>query len=67
MTPSLGSINLPQCLTELRKPVYSLDYKFITKDIKRYEPTARWRETQGQIPDKGAPVLIEFGAWHSGT
>ena len=41
MTPSLGSINLPQWLTELRKPVYSLDYKFITKDIKKYEPTAR--------------------------
>lgn len=67
MTPSLGSINLPQWLTELRKLVYSPNYKFITKGIKRYEPTARWRETQGQIPDKGPPVLIGFGGWHSGT
>lgn len=32
----LRSINLLQQLTELGKPVYSLDYGFITKDIKGY-------------------------------
>ena len=31
-TPSLGSVNL---LTELRKPVNSLDFWLITKDSKR--------------------------------
>lgn len=32
-TPSLDSINFLKQLTELRKPVYSLDYCFIIKDI----------------------------------
>ena len=45
MTPSLGSINLLEQLTELRKPVYSIDYRFITKDIKEYKSAAKWRET----------------------
>ena len=33
-TPSLNSINLPEWLTELKKPVCSLDDRFITKVIK---------------------------------
>ena len=37
MTPSLGLINLYVQLTELREPAYSLDYQFITKDIKGYD------------------------------
>ena len=41
MTPSLGSINVQEQITELRKPVCSLDYWFITKDIKGYELTPR--------------------------
>ena len=40
-TPTLGSINFPEWLIALRKPVYSLDYWFVTKDIKGYESTAR--------------------------
>ena len=32
MTPFLGFLNLLEHLTELRKPVYSLEYWFITKD-----------------------------------
>ena len=32
-TPFLGSFNLLDWLTELRKPVYSLDYQFITKEL----------------------------------
>ena len=39
--PSLGSINLLELLTELRKYIYSLDYWFIIKDIKGYKSTAR--------------------------
>lgn len=34
---SLGFINLLQQLTKLRKPVYLLDYEFVTKGIKGYE------------------------------
>ena len=30
--------------TELKK-THSLDYQYIIKDIKGYEPTARWRDT----------------------
>ena len=30
-TPSLGSLNLLEQLTELRNPIYSLDYRFIIK------------------------------------
>lgn len=30
-------------------------------DIKEYKSTARWRNTQGKVPNKGASVL-EFGA-----
>ena len=45
MTSSLGSINLLEWLTELWKPIYLLDYQFITKDIKGYESIERWSDT----------------------
>lgn len=35
MTLSSGSINLLEQLTELKEPVYLLEYWFITKDIKK--------------------------------
>ena len=34
MTPSLGWMELLEQLIELKKPIYSLTYQFITKDIK---------------------------------
>ena len=33
-TPSLGLINLLEQLIELRKPIYSLNDWFVSKDIK---------------------------------
>ena len=61
-TPSLCSINLLERLTELRKPIDSLDYWFITKDIKGFESTARWRERYtGQGPDQRS--VCPPGAW----
>lgn len=36
----MGLINMLDQLTELRKPVYSLDYWFIINDIKGYEAAA---------------------------
>lgn len=67
ITPSLGSMNLLERLTELNKAVYSLDYRFITGDIKRYESTARWRDIQGEVPNKGASVPEELGVTHRDT
>ena len=40
-SPSLGLINLLEWLIILRKSFYSLDYQFITKDIKGYKSIAR--------------------------
>lgn len=34
MTPSLGWMELLEHLIELKKPIHSLTYQFITKDIK---------------------------------
>lgn len=45
-TSSLGLTNLLEWLTEHRKTINSLDYWFITKDIKRYKSTARWRDME---------------------
>ena len=36
-------LNLLMKLTDLRKSIYSLDYWFITKDVKGYKSTTRWR------------------------
>ena len=41
MTTSLGLVNLLEQFTELRKHIYSLEYWFITKDIKGYKSTVR--------------------------
>lgn len=54
----LGSINLLERLTELRKAPYSLDHHFVTKDIKGSQSTARCRLTQGEAVNKGASVLL---------
>lgn len=52
MIPSARTV-----LIELRKPIYSLDYWYITKSTKRYTSTARWRDTgQGPIPRGFCPV-----------
>lgn len=40
MASSLSLINLLDCLTELKKTHYLLDYWFIMKDIKGYVSTA---------------------------
>lgn len=45
MTFSLGLINLPQQLTELRKPICSLDYWLIRKGYN--SRTARWKRWSG--------------------
>ena len=51
MTPSLGSINLLEPLTELRETFYLLDYQFI---IKGYNSgTARWKRCTGPGMGKG--------------
>lgn len=52
-TPSLGSIYLLEWLIELRKPVYSWDYWFISKDIKGCKPTARRRAAEGRASEQG--------------
>ena len=45
MTPSLGSINLQEWLTELRGTFYLLDHQFI---IKGYNSgTAKWKSCIG--------------------
>lgn len=64
LTPSLGLINLPEWLFQLNKHVFSLDYQFITKDIKRHKATARWRNTWGKFSNKGASIPLKFGAQH---
>lgn len=48
LTPSLGLINLLECLAKLKKWVYSPDYQFITQDIKGYKSIAKW-DIQGKI------------------
>ena len=52
-TLSLGSINLVEWLTELRNPVYSLDYGLIMKYIKGYKSMTKWRDKRhiGWVPE----------------
>lgn len=59
--PSLRSINLLEQLIELRKHIYSLDYRFITKDVKGYESTTRWRDTKGEDLNRGASASWSLG------
>lgn len=62
----LGFDNL---LEQLRTQgtLYSLDYKLITKVIKGYQSTPRWRDTLGAVRNKGASILLELGTQHGGT
>ena len=48
--PPLGSINLLEQLTEIRKTVYLLDYCFIVEDITQEQPDGRdaWDTVQGK-------------------
>lgn len=50
-TTSLGSINLPEWLTELRVTYYLLDHQFILKSCN--SGTARWKRGIGQGMGKG--------------
>ena len=54
---SLGWINLPERHTELRKSVQSLEYWFITMNMKGYESTARQRDTWDEVLSNRASVL----------
>lgn len=58
MTFTLYSINLLEKLTELTKPIDSLDHLLIAEDVK-----ARW----GEVPNKGASVPVVFGVQSSST
>lgn len=63
--PPLGSINLLEQITEFRKPAYSPDYQFITKEIKGCESAARRRDAWGKVLNKGASVEPWGpGWWH---
>lgn len=66
-TTSLGLINWLEQLIELRKQVYSLDYRLIPKDTEEYESPARWRDACGEAPNKGASLLVESEAQQGGT
>lgn len=57
MTPSQGSINLLDWLIELKKPVHSPHYWFITKSIKGYESIARRRDTKGEVSGTELPFF----------
>lgn len=57
MMPFSNLINLLEQLTELRKPVYLLDYWFITKDIEGYKRKARSPEASQ------TPELCPRGVW----
>lgn len=61
LTQSLGSTNLLKQLTELRKPIYPLDYQFIRKDTPGYKSTPRRKDTYIEVPNKRA------SAGHSDT
>ena len=56
MTPSLGSINLLEWLTELREAFYLVDYQFILKGYN--SGMARWKRCIGQGIRKGHRALM---------
>lgn len=49
MISTVGLINLLEQLTGIKGPIYSLDYLFITKNIKEYKEIARWKDAQGKV------------------
>lgn len=64
-THSLSSVNLLEQLTKPRKPIYLLDYQFITKDIKGYESTHIYTDTQDEFPPKNE--LLCLWSWGPST
>ena len=59
-TPSLGSINLLEWLTELRKPIYSLDCLFI---IKGYNSDTQWNERDASSKGWGKGMELPSSLW----
>lgn len=64
VTPSLGSINLLEQPSELRKQVYSLVYGSIPKDSKGYEWMAR---LLGRLRPRGVPSTEALSLWSAGV
>lgn len=64
MTLSLGLINLPECLTEFRRPVYSAGDQFITKDERIGTNGLVKRDTGRGLEETSVPE--EFGAQQGG-
>ena len=62
MTPSLDSINLLEWFTELRKPVYSLDYQFVTKGYEKIQINSLMKRYIGQGPQQRSVCSMELGA-----
>ena len=63
----LNAITLLERLTELRKPVCSLDYWFTTKDIKRYvqQPDEELHKVKSQTKEllirNLGPIIVALG------
>ena len=53
-----------QRLTELRKPVYSLDCWFITKDTKGYPPMATWSDRRARYEAQSFHALSRHASPH---
>ena len=66
MIPSLGLINLLEQLIELQIPDYFLDYALLTKNNTGHGSTASWGDRHGEVPTKGASVLMDSEALHDG-
>ena len=64
LTPSLGWIYwlLIERLTELRKPIYPLDYQFIPNNIKGWKSKARGRDTSSKVLNKGVSTPWSLGS-----
>ena len=63
MTPSLGSINLLEQLTELRETIYLLDYQFIVEGYWASQVALVVKNppaNAGDIRDAGSPGLERF-------
>ena len=58
---SLGLIDLLEQHTELRKPISSLDYQFISKDIKEYKSTDKWENNRVKFWTKELPSSWSLG------
>ena len=63
MTSPLGSINLLEWLTELRK---TLTFTSLIKDTMKDKLTARWRGTGSKVPSKGPSLLVKLRSFWEG-